>query len=379
MRPRFEPEEEPAPSLNDPVSYDASEERFAASLERQSPLVSDQLSDEAEYGPVSDSQSAVETRLETQVRENLPAALAGKEESLECNPAAHASWRDEVAARVSHYRSRKRPRAPRYPSLQLKFESSQAAWSSRPAPVDIVAPASRESVAFVHAEPEATARYATSELEISPLPQAAPEPANNLIPFPRSSSVVPPAHMDELAGPVPDRLRIIEAPEVTPLPPALGGILIEPAEEAAQEKRPGFEMPLQSSSISRRLAAAVGDGLLIMAAFTLFAYVVFRIAHPALLWRPLVGLAVALTGIFWAVYQYIFLVFTGSTPGLRCARLYPARFDGTYAPRRLRRWRSLAAVLSGVSLGLGYLWCFLDEDGLSWHDRITRTHLAPRK
>jgi hypothetical protein len=37
----------------------------------------------------------------------------------------------------------------------------------------------------------------------------------------------------------------------------------------------------------------------------------------------------------------------------------------------------LASFLSAASLGLGYAWCFLDEDQLSWHDRITKTHLAP--
>jgi uncharacterized RDD family membrane protein YckC len=44
---------------------------------------------------------------------------------------------------------------------------------------------------------------------------------------------------------------------------------------------------------------------------------------------------------------------------------------------RIRRWRVLASVLSGFSLALGYAWCFLDEDRLSWHDRITRTYMAP--
>jgi hypothetical protein len=36
-----------------------------------------------------------------------------------------------------------------------------------------------------------------------------------------------------------------------------------------------------------------------------------------------------------------------------------------------------ASVLSGLSLGLGYAWCWLDEDQLCWHDRITRTYMAP--
>jgi hypothetical protein len=29
-------------------------------------------------------------------------------------------------------------------------------------------------------------------------------------------------------------------------------------------------------------------------------------------------------------------------------------------------------------LGMGYLWVFLDEDSLCWHDRITHTYLAPK-
>jgi len=69
-------------------------------------------------------------------------------------------------------------------------------------------------------------------------------------------------------------------------------------------------------------------------------------------------------------------VFSKTTPGLWLAKLEVTRFDGAPASRSLRRWRVLASLLSCVSLGLGYAWCFLDEDRLSWHDRITRTHLG---
>ena len=84
-------------------------------------------------------------------------------------------------------------------------------------------------------------------------------------------------------------------------------------------------------------------------------------------------------GLFWSAYQYLMVVYTGTTPGLKLAKLQLNRFDGNSVPRRIRRWRVLVSVLSGVSLGLGYAWCFLDEDELCWHDRITRTYLAPRK
>ena len=91
------------------------------------------------------------------------------------------------------------------------------------------------------------------------------------------------------------------------------------------------------------------------------------------------GVAVLATAVFvvavlsWAAYEFLFMVYTGSTPGLRLARLGLVSFDGRPARRRVRRWRVLASYLSAFSLGLGYLWSILDEDGLCWHDRITRT------
>jgi uncharacterized RDD family membrane protein YckC len=84
---------------------------------------------------------------------------------------------------------------------------------------------------------------------------------------------------------------------------------------------------------------------------------------------------VVLALLLWMPYEFLFVVYTGSTPGLRIARLRLARFDGSPLNRGLRRWRVLASFLSAFSAGLGYLWCLLDQDGLCWHDRITRTHV----
>jgi hypothetical protein len=62
---------------------------------------------------------------------------------------------------------------------------------------------------------------------------------------------------------------------------------------------------------------------------------------------------------------------------LKLAKLQLHRFDGTSVPLKTRRWRVLASFLSALSLGIGYAWCFLDEDRLCWHDRITHTYMAP--
>jgi len=184
--------------------------------------------------------------------------------------------------------------------------------------------------------------------------------------------------VDELAEPVFDRPRILEVPEVLPPPPALGGISIESTEELKDERRPGFELPLKPAPLSRRILAGMADALVVTAAFAGFAYIFFRITATVPPLRQGLSVGARLLAAFWAAYQYLLLVHAGSTPGLKLARLELSRFDGRPVPRRLRRWRVLASVLSGLSLGLGYLWCFMDEDELCWHDRITHTYMAPK-
>ena len=281
------------------------------------------------------------------------------------------SWRREVAARVNHYRGR-RPRAPRYPSLQLRFESSEPSTTltetNRP-----IAVAAGQLAITMDLEPAAE-----SHEPAQVAPAAAPsEGGNKILAFPRSSFMSPVA-VEELAEPVFDRPRILEVPEVLPPPPALGGILIEPSEKPQDDRRPGFELPLKSAPLARRILAGGTDALAVAAAFAAFACIFFRITATIPPLRQAVGVSAALLAGFWAAYQYVLLVHTGSTPGLKLARLQLSRFDGSAVPRRLRRWRVLASVLSGLSLALGYAWCFLDEDELCWHDRITHTYMAPR-
>ena len=209
------------------------------------------------------------------------------------------------------------------------------------------------------------------------MPAASSEATAKVIEF--ASYNPAPRAPDELAEPVLDRPRIIEAPELAPPPPALGGMLIEPVEEPANERRPGFEIPLQAAPMSRRLAAAAIDAALVMSAFAAFAYVFFRINAVLPPLGKIAGTGALLIGLMWSAYQYLLLVYSGTTPGLKLARLELHRFDGSPVPLRIRRWRVLTSVLSGLSLGLGYAWCLLDEDQLCWHDRITRTYMAPRK
>lgn len=353
-----------ASSYFDPEAADTSEQQFSASLEM--------AAQRPQFVVDTQEQSAcMERESECMLRESPVPSVADPEPAAamtlstgrdeDQQDAMEPDWRMQVSSKVSKYKE-KRPQRDRYPSLRLPFgempESRKPSFAATLAS-EFEKPTPEQPMVAEKAIPEA---YQPIVMESTA----------RVLEFPR---LAPPMTGDELAEPVFHAPRIVEAPEVVPPPPALGGILIEPLRRPEPERRAGVDFPLQSASISRRLLAAMLDGVVIAAALVAFAYIFLRInaVFPPI--RTLAMVTAALAVIFWNAYQYGFLVYTGSTPGLRLARLRVDRFDGSAASRSLRRWRVLASFLSWVSLGLGYAWCFLDEDQLCWHDRITRTHL----
>lgn len=327
-------------------------------------------------------------------------SAASKTPSLETNIYPNADfWRVEVAARLERYRTRRKPRSPRYPSLLLPFDAP-ASWP-RPAPLTgsletgsletgstetgsaetgsaavLTAPRrANQNSNFEKGEESTTVAEPTSAE-----PRPASEQSAKVIEFPRSAAI-PVFRPSDLADPVfdRDRPRIVEAPEILPPPPALGGMLIEPAPREAPDTRGNLLSPFPSASIARRALAALVDGAILVTALTAFAAIFLRLnpsLNPVRGPLPMLAAALGVAGVlFWVVYQFLFVVYTGSTPGLRAVRLRLVGFDGSPLDRRARCWRVLASFLSAFSAGLGYLWCVLDQDGLCWHDRITRTHV----
>ena len=299
------------------------------------------------------------------------------------NDQADASaWRFELSAKLNRYRTRRKAPPPRYPSLKLPFSQFEPATQTTVPDAPVYESISNHALALdgTHLDPvvqEPSRPEASAEVETQARPDTAHRGAK-IIEFPRPAWGPPPPPPDQLAEPVMERPRILEVPEVTPPAPALGGILIEPVQPQEIEKRPGIDIPLQSAPLGLWLIASLVDGLIVAVAAALFGFIFWKVTS----FRPprlqIVSLAAGIPCLLWAVYQYLLIVYAGSTPGLRAARLELNRFDGRRGNRRLRRWRVLASYLSAASLGMGYAWVFLDEDALCWHDRITRTYLAPR-
>lgn len=294
------------------------------------------------------------------------------------------AWRREVAARLARYRTRRKPRAPRYPSLLLPFEPYRPVEASPSAletpddlPIDHEPASSSSHVALRNVGRHEQRGEAGFENRVESRDNPAPEPSPKVIEFPRWAAI-PTAYASTLADPILERPRIVEAPEIVPPAPALGGILIdavqpEPADRAGRVPR------ICSASIARRLLAACVDASILAAAMSAFGIIFFRF-NPVRGPLPLLVSGGAILAILlWMVYEFGFLVYTGSTLGLWAARLKLVKFDGSPVARRTRRWRVLASFLSVFSAGLGFLWCFVDQDSLAWHDRITRTYIQPAK
>lgn len=142
---------------------------------------------------------------------------------------------------------------------------------------------------------------------------------------------------------------------------------------------------LQAASLARRLAAMTYDAFLLAGLLVL---------ASALVTLP-IGLSLgveAADALFrsaafrWLFFLYcVMLVFGfhlwfwthgGQTLGMRSWRIRVVRADG--AALRLsdgvRRW--LAALLSWLPLGLGFLWSLVDSGRLAWHDRLSGTRLV---
>ena len=382
----LDPAAAPAAVLIDPDAYDASEERFSASLEPAAtlPVPQMQFVPDDNFAPPPAAPAAQKLTLDAPSADASGADMEpGSLGETTPSPSATLaddpnSWKHEVAARLNSYRARRKPRPPKYPSLRLSFE---------PEPRQPQFPPSIESAALAAAcspLPQPS-QPAAPESRPAPVPPAfRQEPPRRDLPdshagariieFPRYAPPEP--SPDELAESICERPRILDAPEIELPPPALGGITLDTEEAPDPQPQLSDEIPLHICPVSRRLAATACDAILVLSACVIFASIFVRMSGNLPPTKQLVAAASGIAGVLWIGYQYLLLTYSGTTLGLRLMRLKLNRFDGSPVGRRTRRWRVIASILSAFSLGLGFAWCFLDEDSLCWHDRITRTYLA---
>ncbi len=225
----------------------------------------------------------------------------------------------------------------------------------------------------------------------------------NLIEFPRQLVAARKARPRLAEGPLRKeadesaaaQLRIFEveaeqisiAPAIESAVPEWSSILLAAHPVAAPVETPDapFQPVLspQTASFSLRLMAAIVDGCLVSAALlafvAAFAFTVGKLpasqpvgTHMTVQTAAL-GAAVTFA-VFLLLYQLLFFTLAEATPGMRYARIGLCTFSDDNPTRTAMRRRIFATILAACPLGIGFLWAWLDDDGLGWHDRLSRMY-----
>ncbi|MEO5937290.1 MAG: RDD family protein [Terriglobales bacterium] len=318
-----------------------------------------------------------------------------------------SAWRDEISQRVQAHKARRRRRFDPDASLGFSFEAgtsnATAAQTDSADGEQTATPKAPRMYRRIALEMEATAAreaYAAAvageATEVSE--STAVEPETNIIEFPRSAAPIATEDLFayELAEPMVESPRILDVPEESMAPLAssqaqasLSSLrLDEGIENDSPKEIPDWirnyrdeydeaelELPLQAASLRPRFMSAVIDTALVLTATAVFCVIVLSITKFMPQGKPGLLAVIGLTATFWLAYHYAFLVYSGVTPGMQVAQLELCSFEGCYPLRSTRGARALAMGVSCMSLGMGFAWAAVDEDGLGWHDRITRTYL----
>ena len=335
-------------------------------------------------------------------------------------------WRDEVQARLQRYKSRRGRRIEGAFTMRFPFPpeevdtvaaevaaleiaepedsaDSELAQAVSPVPtstaveVEIneepVQPESRSldvseepSALRVQSSPTVPERQFELEpertQEFTPFIQTQrPRPRRKVIAFPQPAySELQERH--RLADPVSgDQLRILEVPEeleAASATPFLDGLL-ESARSAAPAPAPAIELPCLPARGWKRVQAVLLDVCLLGVGTAIFAGSAYRFLPPSMPLKFALVAAGAVCVLLWAVYQYLFLIYSCATLGMKAAGIRLSSFKGTAPGIRQRRLRVLSLYISVLSLGMGVLWYFVDVDSLCWHDRMSQTFPAPAK
>jgi len=240
-----------------------------------------------------------------------------------------AAWQGELAQRLDAFRTRRRKLAPNAAQSQFSFDSPSEKMPSH-TPVGVAeTPASvEEDFSFTIA----------------------------------------------IGGP--SKKRVLEESRMeidVSLPPDSESSPRTQAMEDERKSQPGLH-PV--ASIDDRRLAAVIDLFCLLFAYGGFLMLFGSLGGQFTLNKLSAAVYAATFAIVYLQYFALFTIFGGTTPGMMMRGLQVVSFSGEPPTPRQMFLRSAGYILSAGTFFLGFLWAMWDEDELTWHDRLSRTHLS---
>jgi len=270
-------------------------------------------------------------------------------------------WKDELSERVDTFRKRRarlQRNADEPENLELDFEGSGEPRG----------PAERISLA----EPREIPGDNDAGFDV--------EFADTLVPDPNAPplSTTPRAELGEslmVLGTAPvegeERSWGDPQPESRPMEIVVGS----PEEALARgdkESGTGFLVP-----VGRRFLAGSADAAVLGLGVTLFGFI-FWMSRGRLSPSPL-NFAVLGFMVVLLIFAYfgLFTALTATTPGLLWMGCGIRNAQGANPTPRESFWRAFGVLVSLAALMLGFIWACVDSEGLTWHDRMSGTFIAP--
>jgi len=130
------------------------------------------------------------------------------------------------------------------------------------------------------------------------------------------------------------------------------------------------------ASIDDRRLAAVIDICCLLFAYGGFLMLFSSLGGQFTLSKLNAAVYAATFAIVYLQYFALFTIFGGTTPGMMMRGLQVVSFSGELPTPRQMLLRSAGYMLSAGTLFMGFLWAMWDEDELTWHDRLSGTHLS---
>lgn len=280
--------------------------------------------------------SAWEDSSDISARESLSAhadrASAGSDLSNRHPVVSHqaaqdAAWRGELAQRLDAYRSRRRKLAPNAAQSRFSFEDQTGRPPAPVAVADTPAPIEDDfSFTIAIGRPSKKCVLEESRMVID-------------VSFPPDSESNP-------------------HPQIS---------------EEERKSQPGLH-PVASID-DRRLAALI-DFCCLLFAYGGFLMLFGSLGGQFTLSKLNAAVYTTTFAIVYLQYFALFTIFGGTTPGMMMRGLQVVSFSGEPPSPRQMLLRSAGYILSAGTFFLGFLWAMWDEDELTWHDRLSRTHLS---
>lgn len=149
-----------------------------------------------------------------------------------------------------------------------------------------------------------------------------------------------------------------------------------PQTQVAQDERKSLPGLHPVASIDDRRLAALIDFCCLLFAYGGFLMLFGSLGGQFTLSKLSAAVYTTTFAIVYLQYFALFTIFGGTTPGMMMRGLQVVSFSGEPPTPRQMLLRTTGYILSAGTFFLGFLWAMWDEDELTWHDRLSRTHLS---